>query len=253
MARVPPAIIGLLAANGVFFALTFWLPDLNLPMYREFALFFPQNDLFRPWQLVTSLFMHGGFAHLAFNMMALVMFGAVLERIWGTGRFLIFYFVVGIGAGVIYTAVNWIQFASTYQQAIEAGIPPEVIQASLERWSRTGNDQLDRLRDLYARPAVGASGAIYGVLVAFGLYFPNARLSFIFLPVPIAAKYFIPGLVALDLLSGVTGFSLFGGGIAHFAHIGGALIGLLLMWYWRKHLPDRRTGARPPSAPSGAA
>ena len=98
---------------------------------------------------------------------------------------------------------------------------------------------------IYVGPMVGASGAIYGILVAFGLLYPNAKLALLFLPVPIAAKFFIPILLALDLFSGVTGFSLFGGGIAHFAHIGGALIGFLLMWHWRKLGRTQRTFAEP--------
>lgn len=240
MGRFPNAIKGLVAANGVFYVLTFFVPNLKDKMFGWFALFFPQNPEFGPWQLVTSMFMHGGVAHILFNMFALVSFGGILERIWGSKRFLFFYFLAGIGSGIIYTAVNWIQFTSIHSQLVEAGVSAPAIQTMLEtgRYSSavlsgSTKDLMTKLFELFATPAVGASGAIYGVLVAFGFYFPNAKLSLIFLPIPVAAKYFIPGLVALDLLSGVTGFSIFGGGIAHFAHIGGAIIGFLLMWHWK--------------------
>jgi len=241
MARFPNAIKGLLAANAVFFAVTFFVPDLKDSMFGWFALYFPRNQEFGPWQLVTSMFMHGGMAHILFNMFALVSFGAILEQIWGSKKFLLFYFLAGIGSGIIYTAVNSIQFAAIHSQLVDAGISAPIIQTMLETGtynpavvSGPNKDLMTNLFELFYTPAVGASGAIYGVLVAFGFYFPNAKLSLLFLPVPIAAKYFIPGLVALDLLSGVTGFSIFGGGIAHFAHIGGAIIGFLLMWYWKQ-------------------
>lgn len=243
MGRFPNAIKGLLAANGLLFLLRYFGRDVNQYLLAWFALFFPQHPLFRPWQLVTSMFMHGSEVHILFNMFALVSFGSILENIWGSKRFLLFYFLAGVGSAIIYTTVNWIQFTSLHGQLIKANVSAAAIQAALE--TRNPNlfvEPMKQLVALYSTPAVGASGAIYGVLVAFGFYFPNAKLSLIFLPVPIAAKYFIPGLVALDLLSGVTGFSIFGGGIAHFAHIGGAVIGFLLMWYWKKPRPAQQSG-----------
>jgi membrane associated rhomboid family serine protease len=160
---------------------------------------------------------------------------------WGKGRFLFFYFVSGIGASIIYTLVNYYQFDTIYSELIASGISAGDIQHLLDTknynqqlFSAIPEEKLTTLYSLYHIPAVGASGAIYGVLVAFGILFPNAKLAIIFFPVPIAAKYFIPILIALDLFSGVTGISIFGGGVAHFAHVGGALIGFLLMWYWRK-------------------
>jgi len=137
--------------------------------------------------------------------------------------------------------VNYFQFNSVYDQLINIGLSASDIQQILETGSYNSQilsviseTDLSEFFATYHTPAVGASGAIYGVLVAFGMMFPNAKLALIFLPVPVAAKYFIPALIALDLFSGVTGFSLFGGGIAHFAHVGGALIGFIIAWYWKQ-------------------
>jgi len=239
---MPPlsaAVRALLIANAVFFVAGL-LPGMGERMVGWFAFWFPRNEHFALWQVVTYMFMHGGIGHLFFNMFALVSFGTLLERQWGSRKFLIFYFLCGIGAGLIYAGVNWAEFTSIYNRLAGAGMTPPVIESILStgRYSGVQSDPATHaaLLDLYrlhTTPMVGASGAIYGILVAFGLLYPNAKLALLFLPMPIAAKFFIPVLLALDLFSGVTGFSLFGGGIAHFAHLGGALIGFLLMWYWR--------------------
>jgi len=184
--------------------------------------------------------MHGGFAHLLLNMYGLWAFGTPLEAMWGKNKFLLFYFISGIGANLIYLAVNYYQFDSTYSELLSAGLSAENIQAILNTGSYDTSitqtittEQLTRFYQIFHTPAVGASGAVYGVLVAFGMAFPNAKLALIFLPVPIAAKYFIPVLITIDLFSGVTGFSIFGGSIAHFAHVGGAAVGFLLVLLWR--------------------
>ncbi|MGB5263836.1 MAG: rhomboid family intramembrane serine protease, partial [Lutimonas sp.] len=152
----------------------------------------------------------------------------------------------GIGAGIIYTLVNYYQFNGVYQDLLQIGLSEGDIQQMLLSGQYNSNiltqiteKQISNFYQIYHTPAVGASGAIYGVLVAFGMSFPNAKLALIFLPVPISAKYFIPVLIALDLFSGVTGFSLFGGGIAHFAHVGGAIIGFAIMQYWKKNQFNR--------------
>ena len=222
----------------VLFALTL-VPGLQRSMFEYLALYFPQNENFRIWQFVTNIFMHGGLAHIFFNMYALWAFGSPLEQIWGRNKFLVFFFLSGIGAAIIYTLVNYFQFNSIYNDLLSAGISADEIKVLLQ----TSRDHLvgipsipdEKIVDFYNIfhiPVVGASGAIYGVLVAFGILFPNAKLFLIFLPIPIPAKFFIPALIALDLFSGVTGFSIFGGGVAHFGHVGGAIIGFLLMWYW---------------------
>ncbi len=239
MGRITDAVKHLIILNVILFAASEFL-GLNLTNWL--ALYFPKNEHFGLWQFVSHMFMHGGFMHILFNMYALWAFGSPLEQMWGRNKFLFFYFSSGIGAGLIYTAVNYFQFNSIFNELINAGISSSDVQNLLET-GRYNSDILNlisekRLTDLYQiynTPAVGASGAIYGVLVAFGMTYPNAKLALIFLPVPIAAKYFIPVLIALDLFSGVTGFSLFGGGIAHFAHVGGAIIGFIMMKYWEKN------------------
>jgi membrane associated rhomboid family serine protease len=243
MRNRPVAILSLIAVNAIFYVITHLVPGMEEKMVNLFGLYFPRNDHFVWWQLVTNMFMHGGFYHILFNMYALWAFGSPLEMIWGKRRFLLFYFLSGIGAGVIYTLVNVYQFNNLYDAVIATGISAADVDKFLELANLNSSVVPEpfktSLLQLYWTPAVGASGAIYGVLVAFGMLFPNAKLALIFLPVPIAAKYFIPVLIALDLFSGITGFSIFGGGIAHFAHIGGAIIGFLLMWYWRKIVPAR--------------
>ncbi len=239
MGKITDAVKHLIILNVVFFAANEFLGvDLN----NWLALYFPKNDHFGIWQIVTHMFMHGGFMHILFNMYALWAFGSPLEQMWGRNKFLFFYFSAGIGAGLIYTAVNYFQYNNIHEDLINIGLTNDAIQNILVSGQYDSSildhiteKRLGEIYQIYHTPAVGASGAIYGVLVAFGMSFPNAKLALIFFPVPIAAKYFIPVLIALDLFSGVTGFSLFGGGIAHFAHVGGALIGFLMMQYWKKN------------------
>lgn len=152
---------------------------------------------FAPYQFVSYMFLHGGLTHLLFNMIALWSFGRILEQAWGMQRFLIFYLACGIGAAVCSQLIDQFIFAEINYSAM-----------------------------------VGASGAIYGILIAFAMLFPNFKIMLIFLPVPIAAKYFVPVLLLIDLSAGITNFSIFGQNIAHFAHIGGALVGFLLVKLW---------------------
>lgn len=239
MDRSVSAISVLIVVCVIMFGITYMVPGMQSTMFETFALYFPQSENFRFWQFVTNIFMHGGFAHIFFNMYALWAFGSPLEQMWGRNKFLVFFFLSGIGAAFIYILVNYYQFNTLYEQLIDAGVSSSDIEAllrtsrdSLERIPGVADETILELYNIFNIPVVGASGAIYGVLVAFGLLFPNAKLFLIFLPIPIPAKFFIPALIALDLFSGVTGFSIFGGGIAHFGHVGGALIGFLLMWYW---------------------
>lgn len=163
-----------------------------------FEMFNWQSAYFKPWQLVTHIFLHGSWSHLAFNMIGLWSFGRMVEKVWGGKRFLIFYLVCGIGAGVISQLVDQFVFNQAYGATL------------------------------------GASGAVYGLLVAFALMFPNFKIMLIFLPVPIAAKYFVPVLLLIDLTAGLTGISIFGQNIAHFAHLGGALIGFIIVQVYRR-------------------
>ncbi len=256
MGRITEAVKHLIIINVILYI----APQMvDFDLQNLFALHFPKSPEFGYWQFLTHMFMHSQqtFMHILFNMYALWAFGTPLEQMWGRNKFLFFYFSAGLGAGFIYTLVNYFQFNSIYDQLVALGVNKNEIYQILNirlydiQVFRnecinilSNNSSLREVLDLqklieinsfYNSSAVGASGAIYGVLVAFGMSFPNSKLALIFFPVPIAAKYFIPALIALDLFSGVTGYSLFGGGIAHFAHVGGALIGFLIAWYWKQH------------------
>jgi len=238
MNRLTDAIKHLIIINVILFV----VPQLlKLDLTNIFALHFPKNDHFGIWQYITHMFMHGSFAHILFNMYGLWAFGTPLEQMWGKKKFIFFYFSAGIGAGFIYTLVNYYQFNGIYDLFLSAGLNPSEILSILEKGSTNDyrvienitQEQFNKITSLYKTPAVGASGAVYGVLVAFGLYFKEAKLALIFLPIPIAAKYFIPIMILGDLFFGVTKYSV--GNIAHFAHIGGALIGFIIAWYWKKN------------------
>lgn len=206
-----------------------------------FELYYYDNPEFGVWQLITSMFLHGSVSHLAFNMLALWSFGRILERVWGNQRFLFFYIVCGIAAGVIHELVTQFQFQAAYAELLSGGISSSQLDSVLLAgrdisggYPAVSKQMLIDFYSLYHSPAVGASGAIYGVLVAFTMLFPNFKVMLIFLPVPIAAKYFVPVLLLIDLTAGITGFSIFGANIAHFAHIGGAIAGFVLVMYWMK-------------------
>lgn len=236
MKQMTPAVLVLIVINAALF----FVNSLTTFELRQWlALYYPDNPQYGLWQYVTSMFMHGSVPHLLFNMFGLYMFGSALEKVWGSQKFLFFYFAAGIGAGIIYTLVNYFQFSAGFDSLLALGLADYQIQDILEtgkystQYPGLNEPMLSEFYTTYHTPMVGASGAIYGVLVAFAIRYPNTKLFLLFIPFPIAAKFFVPALLLLDLFSGVTGFSLFGGGIAHFAHLGGALVGFLLVFYWR--------------------
>ena len=206
--RIPPVTRNILIVNVILFVATLISEDF---MYETFAMFYPASPFFRWWQPLTHMFMHGGWWHIFFNMYTLVMFGMVVERALGTKKFLILYFVTGLGAVALHTGVEWLEI-----HRMLASSDPAVQQ-----------DILDILRT----PMVGASGAIYGVLVAFAMLYPEARMTLIFPPVTLDAKWMVTIFIVIELVTGITGTQM---GIAHFAHLGGALFGFLLVYYWRK-------------------
>ncbi len=215
---------------------------LDFDIQHLFALHFPESDEFGFWQFLTHMFMHSqhSFMHILFNMYGLWAFGTPLEQMWGKSKFIFFYFSTGLGAGLIYTAVNYYQFNSVYEQLTNAGVSIADIQNLLKTGSYNNlilesisEQRLGEFYSIFNSQVVGASGAIYGILVAFGLAFPNAKLGLMFIPIPISAKYFIPLIIASDIFFGITKYSI--GNIAHFAHVGGAIIGFIIAWYWKKH------------------
>ena len=214
--------------------------------YQWFALYFPENKMFQPWQVVTHMFMHGGITHILFNMFALWMFGTAVEQIFGWKKFLAFYLLSGLGAAVIQVAFLYFQYNSGLTALMESGIQQSDILNVLnegmydKNWSSVLGSDLLNFVGAFNSTMVGASGAIMGILVAFGMLFPESKLMLIFLPIPIKAKYFIPAIIALDLFSGLTGQSIFSpSNTAYMAHVGGALTGFLLMYFWKKNERDK--------------
>ncbi|SHJ40796.1 rhomboid family intramembrane serine protease [Pseudozobellia thermophila] len=236
MGRLTEAVKHLLIINILFFVATQLYGD---QMYLWFSLWYPENPNFQWWQILSHMFMHGSFMHILFNMYALYAFGTPLERMWGRNKFLFFYFSAGIGAALLHTGVNYYLFDKGLQALVDSGVNGDQVleilaggQYSPSWEDLVGADTVSSFLSAYNVPAVGASGAIYGILVAFAFTYSEAELMLIFLPIPIKAKYFVPLLILGDLFFGFTGTAT---GVAHFAHIGGALFGFLMMWYWKKN------------------
>ena len=242
MNRITPTVKQLLIINVIFyFGSTF---SLNTEfIYSLFSLHFPENPDFKFWQLITHMFMHGGIIHLAFNMIALWMFGSAIESIFGSRRFLFFYITCGLGAAIAQVGFLYYTFYSNLDLLVSSGFESQSILNLLiegkynPNWGGVlGVDGLMSFNTSFLSTMVGASGAIFGLLVAFGMFFPESKLSLIFFPVPVKAKYFIPGIILLDLFSAITGQAIFSpSNTAYIAHIGGALTGFLIMYYWKKN------------------
>ena len=220
---------------------------LTAPMsYDLFAMHFPLSNDFQWWQPLTHMFMHAqmpNLMHIVFNMFGLVMFGSALEHFWGGKKFIFFYISCGLGAALVHTGMNYYEFQKGLEFLSSQGFSNSEVIGLLHEgkyndvWKQLMSEsQFNDFMSSYFVPAVGASGALYGILVAFAFMFPNAELMLLFIPIPIKAKYFVTVLVLYDFIMGMTGSSVFGGGgIAHFAHVGGALTGFLMMWYWKKN------------------
>ncbi|MEM0993272.1 MAG: rhomboid family intramembrane serine protease [Bacteroidota bacterium] len=191
MFRMTDVVKSLLIINVIVFVLTGFI---NPELKSLFALHYPAFPSFKPFQLISHFFTHGDLMHILFNMFALVMFGSTIESIWGPKKFLIYYLISAAGSAFLHLAMIFLGFSEPY-------------------------------------PAVGASGAIYGLLIAFAVKFPNAELMLLFLPIPIKAKYFVPVLILIDVF---LGFSSFNSPIAHFAHLGGAIAGFLTLLSWKE-------------------
>jgi len=236
MTRTPIIITQLLVINLIFYVGS----QFSYSISRDiFSLFYFENDKFLYTQLVSHMFMHANIMHLAFNMLALWMFGSTLVNIWGKNKFLFFYFSCGIGAAVLQNYSNFVNINSFTNILSDAGISQEQIVSVLKTATYptyildfiSETEMLSAYSD-FNTPMIGASGAIYGIVVAFSFMFPNTKLMLLFPPVPVKAKYLVPGLIVVDLFFGLTSASI--GSIAHFAHIGGAITGFLMMWYWKK-------------------
>lgn len=231
---LPPVVKNIILLNVLmllagFAAKSVFGVELNMVL----GLYFPKSEHFMPLQIVTHMFMHGGFLHLFFNMYALYIFGQVLENVWGPKRFFIYYIVCGLGAALTHEAVIGYEYLQ-----LTRGMDPENLQnvlskgySMLQQGMRFSDDNMYNLQILLNTPTVGASGAVFGILLAFGVLFPNTQLMLLFPPIPIKAKYFVLGYGAIELYFALTQP---GSNIAHAAHLGGMLFGYLLIRYWRK-------------------
>ena len=231
--NITPVVKNLLILNVLFFIAQITLPDImhNLSLYPMVS------EQFKPWQLATHFFMHGGIGHIFFNMFALVIFGMHLERVWGPKRFLTYYLVCAFGAAILHMIVNYIRIKN-----LESTFSPEELETiqylvknqGYELLSSNQNwvGALGQLNAMYNVPMIGASGAVFGLLAAFGYLFPNTELMLLFPPIPIKAKFFVIGYAALELYLGFSNNP--NDNVAPFAHLGGALVGILLVLYWRK-------------------
>jgi len=254
MMRISETVKHLIIINVIVFIGTLTIG--NGIFYDWFSMYFPQNEAFKPWQIITHMFMHGGadltnfsIAHLFFNMFALWMFGSPVEYTLGSKRFLFIYFSAGLGAVALQVGYSYYEFYSGLDLITSKGFSEsEILNALYSNKDLLKTNlvniipvnQLNSFQLAYYAPMVGASGCIMGVLAAFGMMNPNAELMLIFLPIPIKAKYFIPGIIILDLISGVTGQSFFSpSNTAYMAHVGGALTGFFIMWYWKKNQFNR--------------
>jgi membrane associated rhomboid family serine protease len=228
---MPPVVLNLIIINAIFLLVSSLFAD-KIDLYQILGLHYYQSADFGTWQFVSYMFMHGGFTHLLFNMFALWMFGTILEQVWGPKRFLTFYMVTGIGAGIVQMIVAYIRW-----QSFEAVLSPDQIEMVLSKgpgmWAQrmTFTDEaMAGLNRILNTPTVGASGAVFGILLAFGMMFPNS-LIYVFFAIPIKAKYFVLIYGVLELYFGISGNQ---DGVAHFAHLGGMVFGYFLIKYWKK-------------------
>jgi membrane associated rhomboid family serine protease len=230
-ANLTPVVKNLLIINCICFLpfLLFDHGDAGGPVSTLFGVYYFASPLFRPWQVITYMFMHGGWTHILFNMFALFSFGPTLEYSMGSKKFFNLYFICGIGA----IAFQWAVQAYTIHQITGAFT---IAQPTLESSYLQYGGAAQKLFDIYHGSVVGASGAIFGLLVAFGMLYPNLELMIMFIPVPVKAKYIIPVYILLELYLGFSQFA--GDNVAHFAHLGGALLGFIMIKIWRLQRPQ---------------
>ncbi len=234
---LPPVIKNLLIINGLMFlGMNVLNTSFGLNFVELFALYYPTSPGFMPHQLVTHMFMHGNFGHIFFNMFALWMFGTALENVWGSKKFLIYYMVTGLGAAFLHLGVNYVEFMWLQNQLTEGGFTAADIANLLANgsWDDAKNvprSTIEHFYNIYNAPTLGASGAVFGILLAFGMTFPEQRIYVYFL-LPIKAKWFVVIYGAFELINGILYTT---DGIAHFAHLGGMLFGYFMIRNWQKN------------------
>jgi rhomboid-like protein len=253
---LPPVVKNLLIVNGLFFLLkvSFGTDALGRnALDGALGMHYVGSPLFRPWQLITHMFLHGDIGHLFVNMFALFMFGAPVEQRWGSRRFLIYYVLTGLGAVALHTAVNAYEVLRDEELLSGFGVHPSAVRATVEQSlvdidaaeyslqdlaASAGVSEADVLQLFYdyTGTMIGASGAVFGVLLAFGMLFPDTRIFLLFPPIPMRAKYFVAIYGLIELYAGMSRSP--GDNVAHFAHLGGMVFGFFLIRHWRRHDPD---------------
>ncbi len=264
MSTIPTGVKQLLLANIVLFFLTSFMKIGGVNLNEWLGLHLTESSMWYPWQYITSMFMHGGFSHLFFNMFALFMFGRILEQVWGTKRFVTYYMLCGLGAGLLHNFVSWMELGRVLEPCREFAVnaTPEalydvakhlgdglfkkdVIFGFIDQWQQNPSNpvyiaeakqMVATISSTYTEiventTTVGASGAVFGILLAFGMLFPNTEMYIMFLPIPIKAKYFVAIYALIELFAGVQHIP--GDNVAHFAHLGGMLIGFIILKIWR--------------------
>ena len=236
--NIPPITRNIIIINIVVFILTYVLQtDM---MYRYLAAFYPFSPFFHSWQIITHMFMHGSFMHILFNLMTLYSFGPVLEQVLGDKKYVLLYFVSGLGAFFLFNLWNFVEVEQIKSSLQNLGFDLAGYMNG-ESVSFKGNSEavleqqglVSKLQSIISVPMVGASGAIFGVIAAFATLYPDAKIMLMFIPVPVKVKYLMPVVIIVSIYLGVTGNA---GGIAHLAHVGGALVGFILAKIWKKHL-----------------
>lgn len=235
LAGLPPVTKNLLIINALFLFAT-WVArttfGINLNTYL--ALHLPLSEHFNPAQLGTYMFMHGGMMHLFFNMFAVFMFGRILETYWGPKKFFTYYVITGIGAGLIHLGAGYIEYYSLLPQLSEQQLQIVLSQGAeaMNNFQNFTDPVMGKFNMILNGPTVGASGAVFGILLAFGMLFPNTELMLLFPPIPLKAKYFVIIYGVVELFMGVANFSF--DNVAHWAHLGGMVFGFILLKYWQK-------------------
>jgi len=239
---MPPVVKNILILNVIMYIITMLGEAQGIPMTYLLGGFVFNSPYFEPFQMVSHFFMHGGFFHILFNMFALVIFGSALEQVWGPKRFFIFYIVTALGAFFLHQIVGYLEVKNIEDQLIAAGYDLYSLQEKITEL-RSGrintfnimpntNGLVQDYISGISTPVVGASGAVYGVLVGFGYLFPNTRLMLLFPPIPIKAKYLVTIMVGIALYNSFQSSS--GDNIAHLAHLGGAIVGFILVFIWQR-------------------
>lgn len=232
MRQLPPVTKNLLIVNLIFWAAMAFVPALDLKFTQYGALYYWESPGFGVWQLVSYMFLHANFSHLFFNMFALLMFGGIIEWTLGSKRFLFYYLSCGVGAALIQEAVFSIMMHK-YHVIFGADFAPLLDQA-YTYWQQgliSGDPTVAAMTKLAMMPTIGASGAVFGILLAFGMLYPNREMFIMFIPVAIKAKWMVIGYGVLELLMGISSVD---DSVAHFAHLGGMIFGFLMLYYWKK-------------------